>query len=147
MLTTTLVDNFVRVCYSGSSKAYETVEYVYFGVCENIESELNDTDSYNKINLARSFMRENKVDIDSSPSCKLLSTMICNNISDVETTLHKINKKMENWKNCFFKNWRSCDCEADLKLLKQQTGKLMRNFELLCLMRISASCQDSATIK
>lgn len=127
MMSTTLLDSFVAVCYKGASGAYSTGEYIVYGTHPAVNRKLRELDLDNTMSSLRLLCNENMDVIAKYPSLTLLHSSIIQTCNSIDTTLIKVKQKLDIHNQSLLKYWTNPDCDllfdtlyVDVRILEKR---------------------------
>ena len=126
MMSTTLVDYFVTVCYKGVSNAYATGEYLIYGSHPLIYNKIKELDLQLKISNIRSICNENTLTISKFGSLNNLRSEILKTCNTIDNIFLQIQTQIEIYEHSFFKYWKTPDCQ-ELFLLLDAEARILDN--------------------
>lgn len=121
MISTTLIDSFVAVCYKGVSNAYTTGEYVIYGSHPMIYKKLKELDVQLKMSNIRSICNENIAIISKFRSLNNLHSEILKTCNSIDGILLQIQNQIAIYEKSIFKYWKTPDCNYLFDMLNMET--------------------------
>ena len=128
MISTTLLDSFVAVCYKGASSAYTTGGYIVYGTHPAVHRKLKELDLENKISSLRMLCDENIDVISQFESLALLHSNIIQTCNSIDTILIQIKQKLDIYDQSLLKYWTNPDCDLLFGILHVDATVLKKRY-------------------
>lgn len=139
MVSTTLIDSFMCVCYKGMSNMYFATEFALYGSHPHVDDKIRSLDVENKIRIISNVITENSKRIEMFESLKLIVSILHDTGIQIQQTMSNIQTEIDRYNNSFFKYWRLPNCDphvdrlVELSAIFETKSKML--LELLALYK------------